>query len=158
MTCWWRRGGRWTEADWKERWGNCCTLFIYLFFNFFIFVLVDWLGPFISVWWRRTVAGSKTCSAVSYSFPVSFLFLLLRHHAMNAPTNTHTFKHTFTHSQRTSGYAYYMSPPPLKASLLFSFCSLEPRWWGGSQILHLRAVSLLNCRNQKLLYNGTLVT
>lgn len=67
----------------------------------------------------------------------------------------HTYILTHIHTQRTSGYAYCMSPPPLKASLPFSFCNLEQSWWDGSQILHLRAVSFLY-RNQKLLFMGNL--
>lgn len=135
--------------------GNCGTLFFFTFSYLF--------------WWTDSVLsllsdgeeasqGPKHVSAASYSFPVSVLFLLLRHPAMKALASTHIYTLAFTHkhTQRTSGYAYYMSPPPLKASLLFSFCNLEQGWWGGSQILHLRAVSFLYCRNQKLLFMGKL--
>lgn len=65
-----------------------------------IFVLLDGCSPFISVRQRRTISRSKTCLSVSYSLPVSLLFLLLYHSAMKAAANTHThlpFTHTFTH-------------------------------------------------------------
>lgn len=56
-------------------------------------------------WWTDSVLsllsdgeepsqGPKTCSAVSYSSLVPFLFPLLRHPGMKAPANTLTHKHT----------------------------------------------------------------
>lgn len=66
-----------------------------------IFVLLDGCSPFTSVRQRRTIARSKTCLSVSYSLPVSLLFILLYHSAMKAAANTHThlpFTHIRTHS------------------------------------------------------------
>lgn len=146
MTCRWRRGGmmnrgRLEEGKWELQ------PFVSIFSP--IFVLLDRCSSFTSVRQRRTIARSKTCLSVSYSLPVSLLFLLLCHSAMKAAANTDTHIHTQAHS-KTSGYAYYMSPPPLKASLLFSFCNLQQRWWGRSWFLHLRAVSSLYCRSCSL--------
>lgn len=154
MTCRWRRGGKMNRGRLEEgKWE------LHPFVSIFspIFVLLDGCSPFTSVRQRRTIARSKTCLSVSYSLPVSLLFILLYHSAIILqPTHTHiyhlrTFAHIHTQAHsKTSGYAYYMSPPPLKASLLFSFCNLQQRWWGRSWFLHLRAVSSLYCRSCSL--------
>lgn len=156
MTCRWRRGGKMNRGRLEEgKWE------LHPFVSIFspIFVLLDGCSPFTSVRQRRTIARSKTCLSVSYSLlHVSLLFILLYHSAMKAAANTHThiyhlrtFAHIHTQAHsKTSGYAYYMSPSPLKASLLFSFCNLQQRWWGRSWFLHLRAVSSLYCRSCSL--------
>lgn len=98
LTCWQRRGGGWMEADWIEWRGGAIAA--PNFFHFSTFVLVDRVSPFTPVTRRRTrtVTGSKTCSAVSHSFPVSSLFPLLHHSAMNAPPNTHARTHSQSHA------------------------------------------------------------
>lgn len=134
---------RWTEADWKERWGNYGTLFLWLFHIYSG-------GPTQSFHFSRMEKGCRRAHNMLGCF--LFLSCLLSLPAPpsschESPLQTHTYTLALKHTQRSSGYAYYMSSPPLKASLPFSFRNLEQRWWGGSQILHSRAVSLLYCRN-----------
>lgn len=145
---------RWTEGDWKKGSGNCTPLF--LFFPPYLFC---WTAAVLSHLSDRgePLPGPKhvylfliPCLSPFSSYCSIILPWKLQ------PTHTHiyhlrTFAHIHTQAHsKTSGYAYYMSPSPLKASLLFSFCNLQQRWWGRSWFLHLRAVSSPYCRSCSL--------
>lgn len=65
--------------------------------TFFINILVDELNPFTSVKWSRTIAGSKVCISVSYSFCVSFLLFLLSPSSSHESPGKQTATHTHTH-------------------------------------------------------------
>lgn len=147
ITCWWRRGEWWTEADGKERSGNCNMLCFYLF-------RICSGGPPRSFHIRQT---EKSHCRVQNMFGC-FLFLSCLPSLPAPPSSCHENpgKHTHTHSHSHTNILKELVAMHITWVLhlwrplcFFPFWSLQQRWWGGSHILHLRAVST---QKQKLLF------
>lgn len=143
MACWRRRGGRWTEAQWKQRWGSCNALFMYLFQ---LFSNVLWWTDSalrLLVWWRRPRKGL----VASYSFAIAFLSLVLRHPAVSAPPNARLQTHVRAQSKTW------------RLCILHESSTSEGLF---ALLILLRAQSCDDevgaSRNQKLPRNGTAVT
>lgn len=138
---------RWTEGDWKKGSGNCTPLF--LFFPPYLFC---WTAAVLSHLSDRgePLPGPKhvylfliPCCMSPFS---SYCSIILPWKLQ--PTHTHiyhlrTFAHIHTQAHsKTSGYAYYMSPPPLKASLLFFILQLTAEMMRSKLVLALKGCFL----------------